>query len=120
MLVRSFSETGGTGKTRSYWEPKIYRVNESIRELLVTYKIQSQHNQEPKVGILHKNHIVLCNKLLDTFNWNIKIDDEKKTLNKRGRPITNNPISENGEQSKIKAIQIQAGIVSWKKYKLYH
>ena len=44
----------------------------------------------------------------------------EQTLEKRERPTTYNSMSEKGEQSKIKAIQILVEIMIWKKYKLNH
>ena len=50
--------------------------------LPVTYKIQPEHNPKAKVRILHRNHVLLCDNLLDNFNWNIKIDHEKTNTRK--------------------------------------
>ena len=46
-------------------------------DLSVTYKIQPEHNPKAKVRILQRNHLLLCDNLLDNCSWNIKIGHEK-------------------------------------------
>ena len=118
VLVRNFSESGGTGKIRPYWQPEIQRVIEGMGDLPVTYKIQPEQNPKAKVRILHRNHLLLCDNLLDNFNWNIKIDHEKTNtgqerkahriqpnLRKR-RTIIDQSDTDSSEDSDLEKVQI--------------
>ena len=65
VLLRNVSETGGTGKLRSYWEKEIYVVVSCDPELPI-YKIKSE-NGNKLVKTVHKNLLLKCNNYLLTM-----------------------------------------------------
>ena len=65
VLLRNVSETGGTGKLRSYWEKEIYVVVSCDPELPI-YKIKSE-NGNKLVKTVHRNLLLKCNNYLLTM-----------------------------------------------------
>ena len=78
LMQNRREEKGGTGKLRSYWEQKIFKVIEK-RENLPVYKIQNI-NKKSDQRLVHRNMLMLCNELpLDTFlKSDIKVTGKTK------------------------------------------
>ena len=71
VLVRNMSERGGTGKMRSHWEDKVHIVVSGIGDSAVVFKVRPENEVDGKVRILHRNMLLLCDHLLDNFDWSI-------------------------------------------------
>ena len=109
VLVRNLSERGGTGKMI---EPEIHTIISPIGENPVTYKVQQENNTKAKVRVLHRNHLLLCDNLLDNFDWKIDIPTKKPSENhkqpssdKHHEPLTNKhekSLAENKQNSSTK------------------
>lgn len=84
VLVRNKSERGGTGKMRAFWEEDVHVVVAVMGDdhEPVVYKVRSERNQEGKTRVLHRNMLLLCDDLLDNFDWNIR-DYRKTTTNNK-------------------------------------
>ena len=77
------SERGATGKMRSFWEEKVYVV-ENINNENITYKVKPERETDGTIRVLHRNIILPCDDLLDNFSWNIKTKpNHKKKQNKK-------------------------------------
>lgn len=74
VLVRNTVERGGPGKLRSHWEPKIYAVNQQMKDSPV-YEIQPEKGG-PK-HILHRNMLLQCDSVLQL--------EESKTPKKKDK-----------------------------------
>ena len=60
MLVRNLTERGGTGKMRSFWEEKIYKVLQQKDEDGLVYAVQEEQQPNAKVRVLHRNNLLSC------------------------------------------------------------
>ena len=61
VLVKNVSERGETGKLKSFWEHKIYKVV-SVHKDLPIYQIQPEAGGS-KIRTVHRNLLLLCNQL---------------------------------------------------------
>ena len=62
VLVRNLSERGGTGKLRSYWEPKVHVVVRRVSEDNSIYEIRPEDGSGSK-RIIHRNLLLPCDGL---------------------------------------------------------
>ena len=82
VLVRNMSERGGTGKLRSFWEEKVHTVLESFGEKPVLYKVQAENDSNGRTRNLHRNMLMLCDDLLDNFNWDL-VEKDQNTVEEK-------------------------------------
>ena len=61
VLVRNLSERGGTGKLRSYWEPKVHKVVRK-KENIPVYSVCPEDGTG-KERVLHRNLLMSCDHL---------------------------------------------------------
>jgi len=62
VLVKNVRQRGGTGKLRSYWESKIYRVIKQKGELPV-YQVTPEDGSSTEISTLHRNLLLKCPEL---------------------------------------------------------
>ena len=60
VLVRNLTERGGTGKLRSFWEEKIYKIIDQKDNNGLVYSIQEEGNERSRIRVLHRNHLLAC------------------------------------------------------------
>ena len=78
VLVRNMREKGGTGKLRSFWEEKIFKVIEKKKDLPV-YKVMDLANKKD-IRVLHRNLMMKCNDLSpDVFKDEIGVEKKKSS-----------------------------------------
>ena len=53
VLVRNLTERGGSGKIRSFWEKKIYRIKEKKGKDGLVYSVVEEGNPKSRVRVLH-------------------------------------------------------------------
>ena len=56
---------------RLHWKENIHVVLESFEDDPVLYKVRAENNINSTTRNIHRNLLLLCNQLLDNFNWNI-------------------------------------------------
>ena len=74
ILILNLSERGGTGKVRSYREPVVHTIINSMEENPVTYTLQIENDSKGKTRLLHRNLLLLCNSLLDHFDLDLNLE----------------------------------------------
>ena len=93
VLVKNVSERGGTGKLRSFWENKIYKVV-SVHKDLPIYRIQPETGGS-KIRTVHRNLLLLCNQLpSNNPPPSIKIKPKPKSLSPSPPPSDSDSDSE--------------------------
>ena len=56
---------------RPFWEDKVHVVIENLSCENITYKVQPENDLSGKIRTLHRNMLLPCDNLLDSFDWNI-------------------------------------------------
>ena len=93
VLVKNVSETGGTGKLKSFWEHKIYKVV-SVHKDLPIYQIQPEAGGS-KIRTVHRNLLLLCNQLpSNTPHPSKKVQPKPKPSSPSPPPSESNSDSE--------------------------
>ena len=92
VLLKNVVERGGPGKLRSYWERKVYRIEDCQGPV---YTVIDENNKQAKRRVVHRNMIMLVD---DKFQLNVPRN--KKEPNKKK---TQQPSSQDNETHQGKA-----------------
>ena len=87
VLVKNVREKGGPGKIRSYWEQKVYVVNEKKGEVVYSV-IEEGEKDETKKRVLHRNMLLPVSQwfLLERPKKSMKTP--KRNTNKKNRSVS--------------------------------
>ena len=100
VLVKNVREKGGPGKIRSYWEQKVYVVNEKKGEVVYSVIEEGEKDETKKRVLVHRNMLLPVNQwfLLERPKKSMKTP--KRNTNKKNKPVSKAHIEvENSSES---------------------
>jgi len=98
VLVRNLTERGGTGKMRSFWEQKVYKITKKKNLEGLVYAVVEENNPAGRERVLHRNNILCCNE----FSLIQKKDDKVIRENHKKKKIQSQANQFQGNQLQTK------------------
>ena len=93
----------------------------AIGDPVVTYKIVPENLDKAKEGIVHRNMLLNCDKLLEKFRWDLNDNDkDKKAGKERQTPTTTEQVTITEKSATQITVNKRVLIVKLNGYSSYH
>ena len=83
VLVTNLNKKGGPGKTRVFWEQKVYKILEKKDGDSLVYAVREESNPYVRVRVLHRNNLLSRQDFQGFENTNMQVQIPSKSVRTR-------------------------------------